>query len=106
MTEYIPIGGDCDVTYDGAQPRTGGSYLNSGTCTYALKDADGNAVASGTGTLSYVAASDGNYLGVIDAAVTATLTPDAWYYVEITFSQGGYNDFRRLKRQARYRRND
>ena len=98
----IRIGADHDVSYLGAADRDG-NYQNSGTCTYALKDADGNAVSGGTGTLSYVAASNGNYLGVIESTVTATLTAGATYYLEITFSKSTLNDFRRLRCRAEYR---
>lgn len=95
------IGADMDLGYSGAVPAAGGSYLNSGTCTYELKDSDEEIVASGS--LAYVALSDGNYAGVLESTVTEDLTADAPYSLEITFTQAGYNDFRRIPLRAAYR---
>jgi hypothetical protein len=95
------IGADMNVYYDGASVASTGSYLNAGTCTYALKNAAGTSV--GTGTLSYVASSNGNYRGTIESTVTANLSEDAEYFLEITFAETPYNDFRRIAMRAAYR---
>ena len=100
----IFIGADFDLGYEGAQAALSEAYLNSGTCTYQLKSSAGTVV--GSGTLSYVAASDGNYRGTIESTVTATLTEDSLYYLEITFADSGYNDFRRFQLRAAYRKNN
>lgn len=98
----LPIGADARVYYEGATVDGGTSYLNSGTVTYALKDAAGTVLDSGT--LTYTASSDGDYAGTIDADVTVLLTEDTAYYVEITYTDGsGNDDFRRLKYTAEYR---
>jgi hypothetical protein len=96
------IGADMDVGYTGASNARSGAYFNAGTCTYALKSATGTSL--GTGTLSYVAASDGDYYGTIESTVTAALTEDTPYFLEITFASGtGYEDFRRIPLRAAYR---
>ena len=97
----IHIGADENVTLTGM--TGGGAYLNSASvATWSLKLAStGAEVASGN--LSYVASSNGNYLGVIPSSVTATLTEDARYWIDITFRQGDYDDRRRLVRRAAYR---
>ncbi len=98
----IWIGPDHHVHYDGARDEATGTYLNTGTCTFAFKTAVGATLA--TGTCTYVAASSGNYLGVIDGPTyTASLTDGAFYKVEITFVQGGYDDVRTLWLRARKR---
>lgn len=97
----IYIAADHAVTYESAY--AGGSYLNSGTCTFVLKDADGATVASTSGAASYVAASNGNYAGVIESTALGSLTVGALYYLEITFAQSSYNDFRRIPLKAQYR---
>jgi hypothetical protein len=96
------IGADMNVSYSGASIASTGAYLNSGTCTYVLRDEDGATV--GTGTLPYVAASDGEYAGVIQSTVTATLDEDAAYTLTITFVSGSYNDERDIPLRAAYRR--
>ncbi len=95
------IAADHDVFYSDAR-NAAGAYLNSGTCTWELLDSASASVA--TGTLSYVAASDGDYEGTIPSTVTDDLTEDSLYYLEITFQDGAYDDFRRLQLRAAYRR--
>lgn len=95
------VGADMDIGYSGAVPAAGGSYLTSGTCTWVLKNSAGATVASGS--LSYVAASNGNYLGVMESTVTSTLTADDPYTLTITFVQGSYNDERVIPLRAAYR---
>lgn len=106
--DLIYIGEDMAVRWTGATLTSGTTgaetYANSATVTYALKTAAGAAVASGTGALTYIAASNGNYIGVIESSVTGTLTPGAAYVLELTLAEGDYNGFRRLPLRARYRR--
>ena len=98
------IGCDVYIKYTGARDAVTGAYLNSGTCTYSLENLDGTVIAGGTGSLSYTSASDGDYLGVIDAAVTALLTEDEKYKVVITFSSSGYDDVQYVESVAKKRR--
>lgn len=99
-TVPLYIGSDRTVTWTGA--RAGGSYLNSATVTWALKTLSGTSVA--TGSLSYQSGSNGNYVGTIASSVTGGLTENDYYYLEVTLSQSGYDDFRRLYCKAQYRR--
>ena len=93
----IPIGGDFDLFVTGWSRRDTGAYLNSATVTYALYASDmTTAVSGGTGTLAYVAASDGNYLGRVESTVTATLTPGAIYWAKVVATNGTYDDTRWL----------
>lgn len=90
-------GSDYYVRYEGARDAVSGSYLNSGTVTYAMYyTADDSAVSGGTGSLSYTAASNGDYLGVVESTVTSTLAIGVQVYIIITFSQSAYNDVRRV----------
>lgn len=101
MDGFIYIGADHDVLYSGAVPRSGGSYLNTGSGTWTLKTAAGASVA--TGTIDYVAASNGNYTGVIAGTSITGLTEGTTYYVEISFADLTFHDFRRWPVEAAYR---
>ena len=72
-------------------------YQNAGTCTYEIKTKAGMVVTDETttasGTLAYHAASDGDYILVIDKAVTLLLTYLRRYDLFVDFSQDG-NDGR------------
>ncbi len=95
------IGSDLDVAYSGASIASTGAYLNSGTCTWVLKDGAGTTV--GSGTLTYVGASNGNYAGTIESTVTSTLEENGLYTLTITFVQTSYNDERDIAMYASYR---
>lgn len=97
------IGNDRYITLSGLNDAADNSYLNSATVTYAIYEANGTAVSGGTGTLSYISASNGNYRGIIDAAITATLTAEAAYYIAITATQGNYDGLFRIDCTARIR---
>lgn len=101
MSTPVYIGCDFNARYRGAQDAVSLAYLNTGTCTYSLQSLDGTILDSGS--LAYVAASNGDYLGVIDAAVTALLTVGASYKLVITFVQGNYDDKQVLTLWANYR---
>jgi hypothetical protein len=99
MACTLYIGADLTVEYNDA--TGGGSALTSGTCTYALKDSSGATVSGGTGNLTH--SSGGDYSGTIESTVTSTLTEKGYYWLEITFAQSPYNDFRRIQYRAEYR---
>jgi hypothetical protein len=93
---------NCDHTVTVTGLRVGSAtYLNDATVTYALKTASGTSVS--TGTLTYVAASNGNYSGSIESSVTGTLTVGAMYVLEVTAVESPYDDFRRLELWCSYR---
>jgi hypothetical protein len=81
-------------------------YLNAATVTYTLRDSALAAVASATGTLAYVSASNGNYRATVESTVTELLTEGATYYLDFVLSQSSYNGRRRLKLRAEYRGED
>jgi len=98
----IYIGCDNLIKYTGAKDSDSGTYLNTGTCSYTLTDSAGATI--GSGTLSYVAASNGNYEAIVDAVVAALLEDGAIYTLTVTFVQGNYDDKRQLAVSAAYRR--
>lgn len=99
-TQDIYIGSDHTVALTGM--AVGATYLNAATVSYALTEADGDAVSGGTGTLSYVAASNGNYTGTIESTVADLLTENALYNLTITFAESPYNRKFRLRLRALY----
>jgi len=92
---------DNDVTWTGAY--AGGAYLNTATVTWSLKAQDSGETELGTGTCTYVAASNGNYLGTIDEDTTDGLTENTKYWLDVTLVQGGYEDRRRDQVVCMYR---
>lgn len=106
--DYLYLNCDHHVTLTGLSDEDSGSYLNSATVTYAVKNEDGATITGGTGSLSYVAASNGNYLGTIDSTALVTnsavpLTEFESATVVITITSGGYNDERTLEFEVRKR---
>ena len=95
------IGEDLTVAIAGLRDGYDDSYLNSATITAQLKDAAGDDVGAAA-TLSYQATTDGNYKGVIDAAITALMTENRTYHIDITIASGAYDGLRRLTGTAVY----
>jgi len=113
---YLYIGSGKLIRFNGMQDQDTGAYLNSGwTATWELwtaqLDAAGRpaplaAVPGASGPMPYTAASDGNYEGLIGAAVTGGLTAFARYFVKGTFTNGASTDTRWLLAEARLRGQD
>jgi len=82
----LVVGSDALITLQGLYDNISGNYANSATVTGELLDDDGTQVT--TFNLSYVAASDGNYQGVLLASVTTGLTLNDRYGVVITATSG------------------
>jgi hypothetical protein len=95
VTEIV-IGADFSLSLAGVRDAATGAYLNSATVAYALATAAGAAVPGGTGSLSYVADSSGDYTGAIESTVTATLAADALYSVTFTIASGAADGLERL----------
>ena len=74
------------------------AYINAGTVTGQLEDADGTPVG-GAVTLSYVAGSNGRYAGVVPN--TLTLTAGAWYTLVVTCGSGVYILVGYIRRMAK-----
>lgn len=101
MTQPIFVAEDNLVRLDRLRLSSTGAYVNAGTVTYALKDAAGNVVSSGS--LAYVAGTHGRWQGAIDRADVAGLTVGAPYWLDVTIDNGaGADGFRRVECVARY----
>ena len=101
-TDYVTIGNDELVWWKGAINEQSGNYLNSATVTASLYTSAGVLVPSSAVTLAYVAASNGNYNGILESAVTATLTDGAYYTWKADLVQGGIVGHREWDVMARY----
>lgn len=97
--KYLHIG--CTEDVDLTAMKIAGEFVNDGTATFEVKTGAG--VVIGSGTLDHVADTDGDYHGVILAAVTETLVKGTPYSVEITFVKGSDRDLRQETRTARFR---
>jgi len=103
LSGNIYISNDTQIDVSGLQNAADSSYLNSATVTATLKDQSGTEVSgvSWPLTLSYEAASNGNYSGTIDKAVS--VSDGVSYFLEITAAQGGIDAFWRIRMLAQYR---
>lgn len=73
-------------------------YVNDATVTFTVKDSDGNTVASGS--MSYLAASDGIYQGVVPD--DTDLDDGDTYTIEVTGISGTSKGLRKFTREAMY----
>ena len=93
------------VRVRGLRDKRDDTYKNSATVNMTLKDEDGTAVTgvSWPVAFSYVAASNGNYNGVIpkEAAIQAR----EHYYIEITAVEAGTTAEWNVRVRARDRKN-
>jgi hypothetical protein len=101
----IYIGSDHDVELLGVKSRAGGGFINSATAVWVLSDGEDGSTIS-TGTIPYVASSDGDYRGVIDRSVTLGLVEGEIYYVTAVLSGGGNDLQKRSKLLAAYDQED
>jgi hypothetical protein len=106
LTLYL--NSDNNIKLTGLSDADDGSYLNAATVTYTIKNEAGSTVTGGTGTLTYVTASNGNYLGVVDSlvVVTTSATPftlNGSFFLELSVDSGAYEDFRRIPVNVAYR---
>jgi len=102
--EVIGIGSDNLVRLDVLTNASTGAYVNTATASFTLKDSTG-AVFGGQSavTMPYAGASNGRYEGTIPNAVTAAMTPNTLYSLEITAAAGATVLFRKLSCIAKYR---
>jgi hypothetical protein len=95
------INEDNAIRWDAAKRAAAGTYINSGTGTWELLDADLNLLVSGS--LSYVSSSNGRWQGTIDKTDVDDLVEGAVYYVDLTLTDGsGADGFRRIECVAQY----
>lgn len=103
------IGSDLRIRLSGVQAVDDDgvkTYQNAGTCTYEIKTPAGVVLTDGTttasGALAYHAASDGDYVLVIDKAVTLLITYLQRCDLFVDFSQGGNDGRFRLRLRGDY----
>ncbi len=97
MAATIYVNEDTEVIWDKMTDEANGSFVNSATVTFAVSTTPYpavNAVANGTGSLSYVSASDGRFVGAIPYNVA--VTRGATYYLQITAVSSGRYGFREI----------
>jgi hypothetical protein len=102
--EPIDIFISCDnrFTWDQMVNSSTGVVIPDAAPTFLLKASDGTTTVSGsTGTMTTIAGKNGGYEGVLPSSVS--LTADATYYLQITTSVNGLDDFRRIECKAKYR---
>jgi len=78
------VGSDNEFEIDGAS--IDGVYQNASTVAMQLLDANRVTISGATATLTYIAASNGNYRGSM-AAASATLAAGTRYIVQITVTK-------------------
>lgn len=96
------INSDNLLRWDRMRLASNGNYVNDATVTWALEDAGGDEVA--TGSLEYVSATNGQYDGVLES--TVVLVSGGIYYLKVTAESGQANGFRRVECVAAYQDED
>ncbi len=87
---FIYVNNDNAVTVNGLKDLTTDTFINDAVVNATLQDCDGNNIAGGSWpvTLSYIAASDGEYRGVIQD--TVNIVADTMYQILITAVGNGF----------------
>lgn len=88
-TNVLWIGNDLTVVVTGLRKADTGAYMNAATVAYEIARSDGSVV--GSGSLGYLAGSDGDYRGPIESTVTALVKNGNSYVLTVTASQDGYD---------------
>lgn len=85
MTAKFLIANDNEIQLIGLADARG-TYQNAGTVEVTIKDRDGAEVAGQTWplTLSYVSGSEGDYRGVLDAALDVSVNDSIRAHVDVT----------------------
>ena len=97
----IILNSDNLVNVTGLQYSDTLAYINDATVTGKLMSLDETVLA--TFSLSYVAASNGNYTGVLLNTVADDLTDSQEYIVEITILKDAWKEVRREQHNASWR---
>jgi hypothetical protein len=85
--DNLYVGNDNDIKVNGVQSASTGVYVDNAILTAQVYDKNGSAVGSPV-TLSYVANSNGNYLGTLPASTP--LVADHKYLIVCTASNIGF----------------
>ena len=86
MANRLFVGNDNLIELLGFRKAVDSSYLNSATVTANLYEADKTTLVAGPLTMTYVAASNGDYRGNI--ADTVSLTAGKQYHLEVSADGG------------------
>lgn len=87
--QTLYIGNSEDVSLTNTVSANG-TALNSGTAYFSLSySSNGTSIVSNV-SMPYVAASNGNYSGIMTATVTGALLIGTTYNLDISFSQSSY----------------
>lgn len=93
-SSIIGIGNDVSVMLTGAYDEGAEGYLNAATVTFTVYGSNGTTAIAGPTAMTYIAASNGDYRGVlessiVDALVTAgTMVPGNAYRVKVRLVSG------------------
>ena len=100
--DNIVVWGDPAIPGSGLYDPVVGSFLNSATMTFTLKNSAGTAVTLATAiSMTYITGTNGCYSGVLEDGVS--LTENAVYYLEVTATVTTDRvGFRRLEYTAKY----
>ena len=106
-TQTLHMNEDNLIRFNRVRLESTGAFINSGTGTWSLKGPTGTEL--GTGSLAYVASSNGKWHGTInkavvyDVALGGTLVDGDECTLEVTFDNGGGADaFRKVDLIATY----
>lgn len=106
MPSRLYINEDNVLEWRNARFYIGGGYVNTGTCTWALKqDAEPESDIA-VGALAYVGGTNGLWRGIVESAVTGLLIVNSRYYFEILLVSGDAQGFRREDVVAEYHGQD
>jgi|GEM_PF-5292347 len=89
------VASDNAIRWDGLYDRIAREFITDATITWVIRaaatdgsfDAAGALVANGGGTMAYIAASRGNYVGTIED--DAALTAGSKYWIVVSMSASG-----------------
>ncbi len=104
MSQPIYIAEDNAIRMDRVRLSNAGTYMNSGSVTYALKTLVNSVLTTiSSGSLAYVAGTHGRWQGAIDRADVASLAEGDICWLEITLDNGaGADGFRKVECEAQY----
>lgn len=80
LKDYIPFGENSLVGWEGLKNQLTNQFVNDATVTAQLQTTAGTPIGSPV-TCSYIASSNGTYIGVLPKSVTATLTVGNTYQI-------------------------
>lgn len=99
--DNIVFWGDPDDPDSGLYDNKLKRYVNDADVSFVLKDASGDPVDGGAGTMTYVAGSRGRYEGVLEEDVLDATDLNLDFFLEITATASGDRvGFRRIKYKA------